>query len=120
MPEDNQQERTEPATPRRREEARKKGNVPKSLELNSVVLLFVAPVGTMCIVLATTISGYFLAGLFIFGDPLPKVDSLMWHGVVLVGGGLLGVFYCRAVAGWLVHRTASVNTPKTASKLEGV
>jgi len=33
------QERTEPATPRRREEARKKGNVPKTRELSSAMLV---------------------------------------------------------------------------------
>ncbi|MCK4967159.1 flagellar biosynthesis protein FlhB [bacterium] len=41
MPEDNQQERTETATPKRREEARKKGQVPKSIEINTAILLFV-------------------------------------------------------------------------------
>lgn len=35
-------EKTEKATPKRREEARKKGQVAKSIELNSAVLLFVA------------------------------------------------------------------------------
>jgi len=39
MPEDNQQEKTERATPKRREEARKKGNVAKSIEINSSVVL---------------------------------------------------------------------------------
>ncbi len=37
---DTAQERTEQPTPRRREEAREKGNVAKSSELNSVVVLF--------------------------------------------------------------------------------
>ena len=41
MPEESQQERTETATPRRREEARKKGQVPKSIEINTAVILFV-------------------------------------------------------------------------------
>ena len=34
MPGDSSEEKTEQATPRRKEEARKKGNVPKSIELN--------------------------------------------------------------------------------------
>ena len=34
MADENRDERTEEATPRRREEARKKGNVAKSMELN--------------------------------------------------------------------------------------
>ena len=41
MPEENQQERTETATPKRREEARKKGQVAKSIEINTAVILFV-------------------------------------------------------------------------------
>jgi flagellar biosynthetic protein FlhB len=40
MPEETLQERTEEATPRRREEARKRGQVAKSRELNSVAVLF--------------------------------------------------------------------------------
>ncbi len=39
MPEESFQERTEQATPKRREEARKKGQVPKSRELASVAVL---------------------------------------------------------------------------------
>ncbi len=39
MPEESLQERTEEATPRRREEARKRGQVPKSRELTSVAVL---------------------------------------------------------------------------------
>jgi flagellar biosynthetic protein FlhB len=40
MPEETLQERTEEATPRRREEARKRGQVAKSRELSSVAVLF--------------------------------------------------------------------------------
>ena len=40
--EENQQERTEPATPKRREEARKKGNVTKSYEVNSSAILLIS------------------------------------------------------------------------------
>ncbi|RKY89481.1 flagellar biosynthesis protein FlhB [candidate division KSB1 bacterium] len=39
MPEEDQQEKTERATPKRREEARKKGNVAKSIEINSSAVL---------------------------------------------------------------------------------
>ncbi len=35
----NQQEKTEEATPKKRSDARKKGNVPKSVEINSAVIL---------------------------------------------------------------------------------
>lgn len=39
MPEKPAEDRTEPATPKRREEAREKGNVARSVELNSAVVL---------------------------------------------------------------------------------
>ncbi len=41
MAEESVQEKTEPATPRRRQEARKKGKVARSMELNSFGILFV-------------------------------------------------------------------------------
>lgn len=50
MPEPYAGEKTEPATPRRREEVRKKGQVAKSIDLNSAVVL-----------LAAILSLYFLA-----------------------------------------------------------
>ena len=39
MAEDSFQEKTEKATPKKRADAKKKGNVPKSMEVNSAVLL---------------------------------------------------------------------------------
>jgi len=41
MPEESFQEKAEPATPRRRQDARKKGQVARSMELNSFAILFV-------------------------------------------------------------------------------
>ncbi|MBC7187788.1 MAG: flagellar biosynthesis protein FlhB [Calditrichaeota bacterium] len=41
MPEWSFQDRTEPATPKRRREAREKGNVPRSVEVNSALILLV-------------------------------------------------------------------------------
>jgi len=41
MPEDSAQERTEEATPRRRQEARKKGTIAKSIDLNSALLMVI-------------------------------------------------------------------------------
>ncbi len=83
------------------------------------MLLLLAPFGTMCIVLFPTITVYFLAKLVTHGDPLRLVDSLLWHGVVLVGGSLLGVLYCRAIASWLVRRAESAAATKKVAKLEG-
>ncbi len=42
MAEESYQERTEQATPKRRQEAREKGNVPRSMEVNSAVVLLTA------------------------------------------------------------------------------
>ncbi len=41
MPEESYEERTEQPTPKRRREAREKGNVAKSTEINSVLVLFI-------------------------------------------------------------------------------
>ena len=45
MAESPGQERTEPATPRRRQQAREEGNVPRSMEVISVVVLFTGLIG---------------------------------------------------------------------------
>jgi flagellar biosynthesis protein FlhB len=44
MAEDRFQDKTEPATPRRKEEARKKGNVAKSRELAAIAVMFVCAI----------------------------------------------------------------------------
>lgn len=53
MPEDSAQERTEEATPRRRQEARKKGTVAKSIDLNSALLMVV-----LIIMMPAIVSGF--------------------------------------------------------------
>jgi flagellar biosynthetic protein FlhB len=62
VPEERFEERTEPATPRKREEARQEGNVSRSADLNSAILLLTA------------------------------IGLLMWQGPQLVArmGGLVG------------------------------
>lgn len=57
MPEWSYQDRTEPATPKRRREAREKGNVPRSVEVNSALMLLIG-----CAALWAT-GGLFLASL---------------------------------------------------------
>lgn len=89
---DDQLSRTEPATPKRREEARRKGNVPKSRELSSVAILFGAfAVLSFC-------SGRLTGGLSgVFRDFFTlspaRVDSVAGvHAVLtdlMVRGGLL-------------------------------
>ena len=39
MPDENFQDKTEPATPKKKEDARKKGQVAKSKELSSIAIL---------------------------------------------------------------------------------
>jgi flagellar biosynthetic protein FlhB len=56
----NDPSRTEEATPKRKQEARKKGQVPKSTELNSVVVLF------FIFVLINTLGGWMLSQLFAY------------------------------------------------------
>ena len=41
MAEESFQEKTEKATPKRRQEAREKGNIPRSIEVNSAVILLI-------------------------------------------------------------------------------
>ncbi|MDZ7373520.1 MAG: flagellar biosynthesis protein FlhB [candidate division KSB1 bacterium] len=57
MPEESYQERTEQATPKRREEARQKGHVAKSVELNSAFVLLA------WILMLYALSGSWLMGL---------------------------------------------------------
>lgn len=60
MADDSVQEKTEPATPHRREEARKKGQVARSTELNSFAVLFF---GTLFLLFAGPALGRDLANL---------------------------------------------------------
>ena len=73
-----------------------------------IVLLFVAPLGTFCVAIVTSIVGVFGVQIFILGGPLPQIDSTLWHGVVLFIGGGLGVIYCRMVGAWIVGRAPIV------------
>ncbi len=45
MPEESFQERTEQATPKKKQEAREKGNIPRSNEVNSAVILLISGLG---------------------------------------------------------------------------
>ncbi len=60
MADDSVQEKTEPATPHRREEARKKGQVARSAELNSFAVLFF---GTLFLLFAAPTLARDLAGV---------------------------------------------------------
>ena len=61
MAEESFQEKTEEATPKRRDEARRKGQTAKSQELNSAVVLLAALITAMA-VLATPPDGIICPG----------------------------------------------------------
>ncbi len=60
MPEESYQEKTEQATPKRRQDAREKGQVAKSIEINSAVILLV---GVMVLYFAGPFMYHRMAGL---------------------------------------------------------
>ena len=69
MAEENQQEKTETATPKRREEARKKGQVAKSIEINTAIILFIS------FIFIYFYGGYFL-NKYTFG--VKKISKKNW------------------------------------------
>ncbi len=114
MAEDAGQERTEQATPKRREEARKKGQVPRSRELNTALVLLAAAGVIM------GFGGYFLsrmADLFRSSFTLQRADMTnpaamlpAFESAIEIGLGavlpflivmvLVGVFAQLALSGW--------------------
>ncbi len=105
---DTAQERTEKPTPRRREEAREKGNVAKSAELNSVVVLF-----TGILSLKLTLSAYsnqlnaFLVTIYheaSFWELTPKtLPALSWMAIKLFAVLALPVLVSILVAGFAIN-----------------
>lgn len=88
-----------------------------------VLRLLVVPLGTLSTVIPPTIVGTFCFSIGILGGAAPRIDSLLWHGVVLLGGSFLGVVYCRAIAHWLARRaplpqTNSATTNSATTHLE--
>ena len=67
MPEQSAQEKTEPATPRRRREARKEGQTAKSEELSSIAILLFG-IGTMYFVLPFTIDHIKELAIWLFAN----------------------------------------------------
>ena len=115
MPEESFQDKTEQATPRKRREAREKGNIPRSMEVNSAVVLLMGMIAIrlfggslysklmdsmrwifsrLSIIEITTdnIPGYVLAGLKFAGLMIaPIVLTVMVAGLSanLIQGGLV-------------------------------
>lgn len=87
MPESGGQERTEKATPKRRQEARKKGQVAQSRELPSVMILM------------TALAFFYFAGFWMFGSlsqiiggVYGQLDTLQLNGVSEVNAFAAEIF----------------------------
>ncbi|MDI6829322.1 MAG: EscU/YscU/HrcU family type III secretion system export apparatus switch protein, partial [Armatimonadota bacterium] len=91
------QDRTEPATPRRREEARQEGKVAKSMDVNSVIVLLAG-------MLILKVAGpYMLKGLMIittdaFSHLHSREVSVSNIGALLMSYGLRGALLCVPLA----------------------
>ncbi len=107
MPEEPLQERTEEPTPRRREEARKRGQVARSRELASVavlgtsVLAFVLAGGFMLIQLRLALQ-FFLGGPFRSLD-VPEAYLSLKYAFKYSALGLAPVFVLLCLAAFLAH-----------------
>lgn len=107
MPEEPLQERTEEPTPRRREEARKRGQVARSRELASVavlgsgVLVFVLA-GSFMLAQVFTAYHYFL-GLPFRNLDLPETYLVIRQALRFAGLTLLPVFVLVSLAAFLAH-----------------
>lgn len=100
-------EKTEKATPRRREEARKKGQVFKSTDLNSAVILLV---GTVTIYVTLTymigsLQGF--ASVYILDRTLTDfsneyIYAMYLEALILMGKVLMPVFLATFIAALLI------------------
>ncbi len=83
MAEDSDLERTEPASPRRLEEARQKGNIPRSRELNTFAILIAAGVSllVMGVPLAQGMMSLLQRGLTFDRSALDRPD-FMWSSLI--------------------------------------
>ncbi len=84
MAEDSDLERTEPASPRRLEEARQKGNVPRSRELNTFAVLVVA--GTALLLTGSLVT----QGMFGMAQRLLTFDRAAIEGTDQLWSYLMG------------------------------
>lgn len=90
------QEKTEPATPRRREQARRKGEVVKSQELNSLLillsgLLFLRFLGPGIFQGLSQLSRYLWRNAFTFPVTLSEIPVHFSRGIMQIGQFLLPV-----------------------------
>ena len=91
---DSGQEKTEQATPKRREDARKKGDIPRSKELTMTGVLLASAGGLVTIggSLGADLAATFSAGLKIERASMFHPDA-MASALALQATAALGVFY---------------------------
>ena len=101
MPEDSAEERTEQATPRRRQEARERGQVARSREVTSVAVLLG---GLVLLYFSTPLvyDGFSSLMRFAFGEALARPVTLASAGELLGSATLRAIGYSAPVAVGLV------------------
>ena len=108
MAEQSFQERTERATPRKRREAREKGNVPKSIEVNSVVVLLMGMLalrffGKTIFSRIEEAMRWIFSRLHVLEINVNNVPAFLWSGVTFMGALLAPVVLIILVAGILAN-----------------
>ncbi len=132
--EEAQQDRTEQPTPKRREDARKKGDVPRSRELTmtgvmlsgaSALLLLAGPVGSA--VLDAFASGFTIERALLFdADYLPvalaEIGSRSFLGLLPLAVVLLGAVFLGAavIGGWSFSFKAVAFKTERLNPLKGI
>jgi flagellar biosynthesis protein FlhB len=134
MAEEQDQERTERATPRRREEARRKGNVPRSKELaltgvmlagGATLLVMIEPMSTR---IAAGLGAAFSidrAAIFDERAPVGELATLFGHmlaglaplAIVLVAAAL---FFSTSIGGWSFSVSALAFKGERLNPLKGI
>jgi flagellar biosynthetic protein FlhB len=112
MPEERFEEKTEPATPRKREEARQEGNVSRSADLSSAVLLvaavgFLMAFGPSFIAQFGKLMAHLLENLHGF-DPAPDAMSGELRRLIAILGMLMAPFLLAMIAAALAVNLVQV------------
>jgi flagellar biosynthetic protein FlhB len=99
MAEDSDLERTEPASPRRLEEARKKGNIPRSKELNTFAIMMVGGVSLLMMgqPLTQGIMQLMKRGLS-FDRSMLNSPDIMWNSLIKAIMDMLLLFFPLMIA----------------------
>jgi flagellar biosynthetic protein FlhB len=134
MADEQQQDRTEQATPRRREEARKKGDVPRSRELTMTGVML-SGAATMYLMLGSTTEGIVSSlrnSLIIDRQDMFDTNSMLTAFAEMAGGAMLGmaplalvllaaVFLgATAIGGWSFSFSALAFKGERINPLKGI